>query len=290
MRILLLLSFLFINVSRAAEISPESPKPISKIWLKSEIIPMNFGWQDMGLSREESFTLPITEAWVKWLSDNLPPTVAQAVICSAGCQPFIEEWETQPPQMVMSSTPTEYSNGVLLKVIINIWKLPGDSTEHAFRWEGRTVLLDLKTKRLMGALAIYPEDKRFIQLAQNRVNSVLGNHIYRSPLDSFMKISKVLARETKVSQMTYVKIKGHKNLMDAIEAGQLLETRGTHLGLSVGLSEFTKQEAQLLCYYQGEEKAFNDLLSQLKELKSSHSYTLVNQSTGPEHVLQLVTE
>ena len=68
-----------------------------------------------------------------------------------------------------------------------------------------------------------------------------------------------------------------------------LKARGSSLGLDVQMDFFKSSEAQILCFYQGEEKSFTDLLSQLKELKLSQSYKLVNEFNGI-HILKLVTE
>lgn len=60
--------------------------------------------------------------------------------------------------------------------------------------------------------------------------------------------------------------------------------------MEVHLESFQQDQAKLLCFYQGEAKVFSDLLSQLKELKSSNSYVLVSELTGPFPVVKLLTE
>lgn len=52
------------------------------------------------------------------------------------------------------------------------------------------------------------------------------------------------------------------------------------MGIKASLESFQKDEARLLCFFQGEAKVFSDLLSQLKELKSSHSFVLSSDLTG----------
>jgi len=69
-----------------------------------------------------------------------------------------------------------------------------------------------------------------------------------------------------------------------------LKTRGSSLGLEVFLDSFTKNQALFNCFYLGEEKSFNDLLSSIKELKSSNTYQLVHDYTGGRHEMKLVTE
>ena len=70
----------------------------------------------------------------------------------------------------------------------------------------------------------------------------------------------------------------------------MLRKEGSKLNFEVQIDLFDQKETQLLCFYQGEEKSFTDLLSQVKELKSSQSYRLVNEFTGIHHVLKLVAE
>ena len=61
------------------------------------------------------------------------------------------------------------------------------------------------------------------------------------------------------------------------------------MGLETQMDYLKSSEAQILCFYQGEEKSFTDLLSRVKELKLSQSYKLVNEFNGI-HTLKLVTE
>jgi hypothetical protein len=282
---LLLLLCLKINLVHAHVEMPE--KQFSKIWLKTEIIPMNFSWQDLGFSKEASFTTPISDAWKTWIAENLPANVADVEMCTQDCLNFLGKWEIRPREEVIADSSGEYSNGVWLKVDLNVWKQNDGTT---FNWEGRTVLLDINTKRLLGSVAFSPTTKHFQQLQEKDLNSTLASHIYGTALFSFTQLTKTLGQGFKLNQMARVKVVGHRNLIDALKVMKLLQTRGSYLGLSASLEDFNKAEAQLLCFFQGEEKTFSDLLSQLKELKLSESYTLVNQSTGPGHVIQLVTE
>jgi hypothetical protein len=85
-------------------------------------------------------------------------------------------------------------------------------------------------------------------------------------------------------------IKGHQRLGDVIQLTEMLKKMGERIHLELRLDFFGLEEAHLLCFYQGEEKSFTDVLSQLKELKSSHRYKLLNDSTGVHHLIRFVTE
>lgn len=85
-------------------------------------------------------------------------------------------------------------------------------------------------------------------------------------------------------------LKGYKHLGDVLQLNELLKTRGTSLGLEIVLQTFSKDESNLLCFYQGEEKSFTHILSGIKEVKLTHGYTLVNEFTGIHHVIKFVTE
>jgi hypothetical protein len=71
---------------------------------------------------------------------------------------------------------------------------------------------------------------------------------------------------------------------------ELLQTRGSSLGLQVEMGQFGSQEAVMKVYFRGEEKSFTDLLSQVKELKSTYNYSLVNEVTGTGHVIRMVKQ
>ncbi len=85
-------------------------------------------------------------------------------------------------------------------------------------------------------------------------------------------------------------ITGQKHLGDVTKLVDLLQTRGSSLGLQVEMSEFGSKEAIMKGYYRGEEKSFTDLLSQVKELKSSYNYSLVNEITDQGHVIRMVKQ
>lgn len=285
-----LLLFLVISGLAGIETSADAETPVPafrNLWIRTEIVPMNFAWKDLGLSREASFTGPISEAWKKWVTENLPPTVGETDICSGDCLNFSRDWESLPQVQSVSTSDSGYSGGVWLMTSVNIWRHP-DTDGTWVEWEGRTLLIDINTKRVMASLVLGPYRFRF-HLEGSGFNSALGNQIYRSPLPLFKELMAVLGKGTRPNKVVRLKVTGHRHILDALELMKLIQTRGTHLPLEIGLIGFTKSEAQFLCFFQGEEKSFTDLLSRLKELKSSESYSLVTESDGKDAVIQMMT-
>jgi hypothetical protein len=279
------LFLLLLSTFAGAETLPEG-KQYNRIWLRSKISLMNFTWNDVGLSKEASFIAPLEGAWKKWLVENLPSNVVDAEICLEACAVAFEKWQEQTPRQLATSQDPTLAAGVWLRVDIDLWK---EGPTH-YRWQGRAVLLDMKTKHQLGSFDLGREERRYPEVEQIKINSALASQIYRSPLSAFLHLTKTLGKTPPLDKVAQLRIKGHKTLSDVLDLLKLLQTRGSQLGLSVSLDNFESNGATLLCLFRGEEKSFNDLLSQLKELKSSHRYTLVNQSTAPDYVLQFVVE
>lgn len=265
-------------------------KPFSKVFLITEIDPIHFSWADLSLENETSFIKPLNDSWLKWLNENIPNTVEEVVMCDASCMSFYSTWtETHAERL---SIPEEYLHTIFLKVNLYLKRtnIQSNLKEMSFEWEGRSLIQDVSSKRVLGSYALQQESRSFRQPDQKALNSSLASSLYRSPISAFMYFRTKLEEKVGFNRLTRLGIRGQKHLGDVIALMELLKTRGSSLGLEVFLDSFSKEEANLLCYYKGEEKSFTDLLSSIKELKSSHSYTLVNEFTGVQHVLKLVTE
>ena len=127
-------------------------------------------------------------------------------------------------------------------------------------------------------------------LEQKDLNSSMVSSMFRSPMDSFTKINRKIQDSPRLNRLTRLVVSGHKNLGDVISLIDLLKKNSTTSSLELSLNAFSTKQAELLAFYQGEEKSFTDLLSRVKELKSSHSYSLVNEFSGVHHELKLVAE
>lgn len=289
----LFLSLIFLSTLALAEVTttpaPESasPKPFSKLILISEVEPYLFSWKDIGVENDRSFSMALDNSWLKWFNENLPATIESVVLCDSGCMDFYRRWfETHFDQLTI---PDEYKNALILKTNMLIRK-NGSVGEVKFEWEGRSVLQDVNTKKVMAASTLAPESRTFRDLDQKAINSGLASSMYRTGIPFFMEYRKQLESKKGFNRVSRLVIRGHQRLGDVLELIEVLKARGNSLGLDLHLGSFTKDEAQLICYLRGEEKSFTDLLSSIKELKSSHSYTLVNEFTGVHHVIKLVAE
>lgn len=265
-------------------------KTFQKIILVSEIDPYQFNWADLGLEGEMSFSKAINESWIKWMNDNLPSTVEEAVICDVDCKNFYNQWsETSADQVTV---PAEYAHSVLVKVnfLVKRTSIIESLNEMTFEWEGRSLLQDITTKKIMGSFSLPQEKRTLRQMDQKALNSALASSLYRSPMTAFMQFNRKLEEKIAFTRVSKLVIQGQKNVGVVLALMEVLKTRGSSLGLELFLASFSKDTAELKCYYRGEEKSFTDVISGLKELKSSHSYSLVNEFTGVHYMIKLVTE
>ena len=276
------------------KIVSEETKPYSKVYLISDVTPLQFSWKDLGLESEASFKKPLNESWLKWLNDHLPSTVEEIIACDAGCMQFYLKWsETQVENLII---PDEFHHSAFLNVNVFLRRKSVENSlkEEYFEWEGRALIQDVTTKRTMGSSTLPLEYRRFRAIDQKLLNSSLASSIYKTPMPAFMDFNKKLEEKAgvrkSVSRSSKLVIQGYKNISDVKALNEVLKARGKGIGLEISLDSFSKDKAQLVCYYHGEEKSFTDLLSSIKELKSSHKYVLVNEFTGVHHVLKLVTE
>ncbi len=265
-------------------------KPYSTLWIITELTPSQFDWKDLGLEREDNMANPLSQSWLKWVSENLPESVEEVAICQNACRNFYEEWEQKSADQ-LTVVDNEYKHGIWLKVSLNVRRTQFNPSlnESFFEWDGKAVVLDVDTKRSLVGFNLPPEKKDWRDLDQKALNSALVSRLYRSPLPYFKDLESGL-KKGQLNRVTRLIIRGHKNISDVMALIDLMKARGSSLGLDVKLDKIRPHEAEVLCYYQGEENSFGDLLSKLKELKSSTSYQLVNEFTGVQHVLKLVSE
>lgn len=263
-------------------------KPFGQIRLLSEINLIDLKWQDLSLDQEETFARPLKVSWENFINENLPQKVEEAIICEDDCLNYYLTWEELSQEQLQKEALTPYSKDLWLKVSLNLRKLTEKSGGDAFSWEGRVVLIEVKSKRVIASFQLFPEEKEWMGLDPKALNSALATRLYKSPLTAFKQLEQKLSTLGGSSRSNKLVIKGHRHLGEVQELIQLLQTRGSSLGLKIQLSGIKGSEAELLCFYQGEEKSFTDLLSQLKELKSSQTSAIIFETSGGHHRLTLV--
>lgn len=266
-------------------------KLFNKLYIVTEINPIHMTWKDLSLETEEQFSNPIVQSWVKWLNNKSIQNVDQVVECTEKCLSDFYNWVevSQDEGMKISE---DHLNNLWLKFSFNLRKVTfrPNINEWELEWDGSAVILDANTKLIVGAFTIPLERKVWRGLDQKELNSELASSVYRSGLDPLNKSIKKIQESERFNRVRRLVIKGHQRLGDVIQLTEMLKKMGERIHLELRLDFFGLEEAHLLCFYQGEEKSFTDVLSQLKELKSSHRYKLLNDSTGVHHLIRFVTE
>ena len=129
-----------------------------------------------------------------------------------------------------------------------------------------------------------------MNLPQPEVNTKLVTRVYKTGLGSFPGLAEKIEKTLPLNRVIRLTISGYKHMGDVTKLVELLQSRGSSLGLEAEMSGFGSGEAVMKVFFRGEEKSFTDLLSQVKELKSSYNYSLVNEVTGNGHVIRMVKQ
>jgi hypothetical protein len=258
----------------------------------SEFNTVSFTWEELGFKQKSFFNDSVLSSWIKWVSDHHPKVKDLIGVCTEDCKKFYEWVQTPVP----IGDPVQEPGFIhhWLKVTFNIRKIYSDLkiNEFTYEWEGSAVLLDGKTKMIREAFQIFPEKRTWRGLSQKELNSALATFIYRSALDPINKIMKnsqnLQPRQKGGSkEIKRIIVRGHKQMLDVINLMDLVRNFGVQ---NIELEFFNTHEAQVICAYSGEEKMFTDLLSQVKELKSTNNYRVVNESDGNHYILKLTLE
>lgn len=288
MRFLFLILFMFPAFGQ--ETVPTTVAPaFSGIYISGEVNLLSFDWKDIGLERETQFTAPLLKSWEKWLKEHLPKNVGEAKICDSTCLTYQAQWEEKLPEEISASGDPAYQNSLWLKISMYLRRSVRNNIQ-SYQWEGRVHLLDGNTKRSISNITLPKEMKEWLNTAQKDVNSGLVTRVYKTPLGAFPGLVQKIESTMPLNRVIKLVITGHKHLGDVTKLVELLQSRGSPLGLQVEMSQFASKEAQMKVYFRGEEKSFTDLLSQVKELKSSYNYSLVNEVTPSGHVIKMVKE
>jgi hypothetical protein len=226
------------------------------------------------------------------MGSHVPANVEEAGLCRKDCLAVYKQWEQKHQDEVYGEGGPDFINTVWAKITFNIRSGTSDAfyPEKVYEWEGRIVLIDVNTKRVLASLELPMEKKSFRILDQKKINSDLASLVYRTGVSGLTHMSNKLQNQLALNRVTRLSIEGQKHLSDVLGVMEELKARGSSLGLDAQMDFFKNNQAQILCFYQGEEKSFTDLLSRLKELKLSQSYKLVNEFNGIHHTLKLVTE
>lgn len=266
-------------------------KVFNKLWVLTEINLIHMTWKDLELESEEQFTSPLVQSWVKWLANNPPQNVDQISECLNDCTNYFVNWLEVPQDQGMKID-ENLINNLWMRFSFNLRKISfrPNINEWEIEWDGSAVILDANTKLIVGAFNIPLEKKVWRGLDQKEFNSNLVSVMYRSGLDPLSKSIPKIQEFERFNRVKRLVVQGHQRLGDVFQLMEILKKVGGGLHLESQIDFFSSREAQLLCFYQGEEKSFTDVLSQLKELKSLQRYKILNDSAGANHILKFVAE
>lgn len=266
------------------------PPKTQKIFLLADINPINLAWSELGVENEGSFSDVLIASWLKWFSTQTLPANREVISCDGTCKEEFINWrDTKIEGLVVSE---KYKGGQWIRVSFNLTKTlyVESSQEWQLQWDGRVVHMDVETKKTLGVYDLFKEKRSWRNLSIKDLNSSLASAMYRMPLDAFSRSVRKAGESLSFNRQTRLGIQGQKNISDVFSLIELLKKEGKDIHLDAELDGFDPKEAKIKCFYQGEEKSFTDLLSRLKELKSSHSYKLSYEVMSDLHILKLIAE
>lgn len=260
-------------------------KKFSKLWLIVETNIHSFKWSDIGLERESSFSQALGVAWKNWWGENLPANFDEVELCHEDCLNYLRSWQVTSRSKAFNP---DYSDGVWLNISYDIYQEGNGSAQFpSFKWESRVVFTDINTKKALGSLSNKGKSRGLRGGDLHRLNSTLASQIFASTSGKFTQMKNFIEQVVKLNQVGHLSIEGHQHLGDVIAVKELIKTRGSSLGLEIELDHFSQDKANLLYFYQGEAKAFRDLLNRINELKSSKVYELKTQFENSGPVMKL---
>jgi hypothetical protein len=264
--------------------SPEAATAKPTAWLVVNVTPVDFSWNDLGLSQESSFTTPLYDYWQKFIQENSKNEL-EVKSCQGPCESAYESWLDREVWLLNPIVRDEYTDGLWIKLSYNISR---ERNSGKFSWEGRVLLQDVNSKMILASYDLGREEKNWGGLGQKQLNSALATRLYQSALAAFRKIAEKLSPGLHYTRASRLVIRDAPLMSATQKVVDEVKIRGMNLGLACEWKSVVKKESHFLCLYRGEEKSFSDLLSQLKELKSSKSYNLGYEVVGTDHVLTFV--
>lgn len=262
-------------------------KPFPAMYIITEVTPLNFRWHDLSLE-EKSFTFPLMQSWEKFISTNLPVNVGEVKVCGEECLQHFRKWQEEEPQLLTPGGPDAYKDSLWVKIGFYVQRGGAGEGNNHFQWEGRVNVLDINSKHVLMSFETAKAGATLPQITQSQINSALATRIYKTLLPSLKQVMQKLPDHLPFNRASRLVIKGASNMAEITGLLTKITSRGNLLGLVLEWDQFGTSEARFLCFYRGEEKSFSDLLSQLKELKSSKSYELVHEYDGTQHVINLI--
>lgn len=269
----------------------EVPKKYSKAMVLTDINLIGLKWEDLGILDSNKFPNALLNSWVKWLADKNSSEIQEFSLCEGQCAKEFSQWQQLSIEEAIKSAET-LPRDLWITISYNLRKknyIP-DIKEWQFEWNGRVVVLDSATKKVLYSFEMDEQNKTWTGLDQKALNSALATGLYRTPLNAFDEIIKKAPELLKLTRANRFIVSGYQNLEDVLSLLELVKKVAAPANFEVKLELFGQKEAQILCFYQAEEKSFTDLLSRLKELKSSKRFRIDHENNGVLPVLKLIAE
>jgi hypothetical protein len=262
------------------------------LYIISEIGLIGLTWKDLGLEKSEDFLSPLRSSWIDLAEKASSSKIEKIDDCIESCFQEFREWLNSSLAQRSLDADSYFRRSLVLKISYSLKKTGSrlQFGELDLEWEGKFILLDGESKKSLYSASIPIVQKTFQQQAFKALNSSIAGHMYRNSKDLFQGLEAVIKSSKRFSRLSYLTLTGHSHLGDVLVFNEKLRKEGEGLSLDPQIDLFTQKEAKILAFYRGEEKSFIDLLSRLKELKSSQSYKIFSEPVGNGFLLKFVAE
>jgi len=275
-RFLILLSLFSLQVMSQPD-APESLKEKkTALFIYTKMTPLNFSWKDLGVEGEDSFVAPLNQNWLEWFKQH-QTSFKEVISCTQSCEQDFNTW--------LEGQNLDKLSGVWVKTDLALRRLESER----FEISGGIVFLEIDHRKNLGAKTIEVQKVSFPLADMKQRNSALASYLFRLTLPFYEGLLGQLTTQQDTRSQRLV-IKGFNYLSDLNALEKLMNERRPNLNLKTNLISFARNEAHLDVTFKGEEKLFTDLLSELKELKSSRRFTLVHEYIDNSHVLKMIAE
>lgn len=263
-------------------------KAFRRLWIVTTVRPLNFGWEDLKLSRQEDFSAPIETEWLKWFQENMPDDVEDVALCDEPCKKILEKWNAQDEKALQKSLAPEFLGGLLLNVNITLDREVLDGTVHETRmnYGGGVVLQDLNTKRVLHWADLPRETQTLRQTEPKLFNSAVASHCYRYTLGKFLEVKNQVGKSVSLTNSLSVRLVNASHMGQALRLIDWIREKGAPMQAQGKLDSFNRKETRVLIFFRGEGNKFKSLVSGVKELESEWGPLTVDDS-GADLVITL---
>jgi hypothetical protein len=246
------------------------------LFIYTKMNPLNFSWKDLGVEGEDSFVAPLNQNWLEWFKQN-QTSFKEVISCFQACEQDFNTW--------LEGQNLDKLSGVWIKTDLSLRRLENER----FEISGGIVFLEIDHRKNLGAKTIEVQKVSFPLVDMKQRNSALASYLFRLTLPFYEGLIDQLTAQQDTRSQKLV-IRGFSYLSDLNGLEKLMNEKRPNLNLKTNLISFDRKEAQLDVTFKGEEKLFIDLLSELKELKSSRRFTLVHEYKDNRHVLKMIAQ